>query len=75
MFGFPLAVGSGEHGVIDMASLSVIRRWHFREILALIVQHDEQAVGHLEQSRFSAAFGRLIGSSRSGSRIWAFDGV
>ena len=28
---FPLAVGSGDHGVIDMALLSVIRRWHFRE--------------------------------------------
>ena len=27
----PLAVGSGELGVIDMALLSVIRRWHFRE--------------------------------------------
>jgi hypothetical protein len=28
---FPLAVGSGDQGVIDMALLSVIRRWHFRE--------------------------------------------
>jgi transposase len=28
---FPLAVLSGDHGVIDMALLSVIRRWHFRE--------------------------------------------
>jgi transposase len=28
---FPLAFGSGDFGVIDMALLSVIRRWHFRE--------------------------------------------
>jgi DNA-binding transcriptional regulator LsrR (DeoR family) len=28
---FSLAVGSGDQGVIDMALLSVIRRWHFRE--------------------------------------------
>jgi transcriptional regulator with XRE-family HTH domain len=28
---FPLAVGLGDTGVIDMALLSVIRRWHFRE--------------------------------------------
>jgi transposase len=28
---FPLAVLAGDHGVIDMALLSVIRRWHFRE--------------------------------------------
>jgi transposase len=27
----PLAVASGDIGVIDMALLSVIRRWHFRE--------------------------------------------
>jgi transposase len=27
----PLAFWSGDHGVIDMALLSVIRRWHFRE--------------------------------------------
>lgn len=26
-----LALESGEDGVIDMALLSVIRRWHFRE--------------------------------------------
>jgi transposase len=28
---FPLAAWSGDYGVIDMALLSVIRRWHFRE--------------------------------------------
>lgn len=28
---FPLAVASGDIGVIDMALLSVIRRWHFRD--------------------------------------------
>jgi transposase len=28
---FPLAAWSGEIGVIDMALLSVIRRWHFRD--------------------------------------------
>jgi transposase len=28
---FPLAAWSGDTGVIDMALLSVIRRWHFRE--------------------------------------------
>jgi transposase len=28
---FPLALESGDYGVIDMALLSVIRRWHFRE--------------------------------------------
>jgi transposase len=28
---FPLTVGSGDFGVIDMAILSVIRRWHFRD--------------------------------------------
>jgi len=28
---FPLAGLSGDHGVIDMALLSVIRRWHFRD--------------------------------------------
>jgi transposase len=28
---FPLAFVSGDNGVIDMALLSVIRRWHFRE--------------------------------------------
>jgi transcriptional regulator with XRE-family HTH domain len=27
----PLALASGEQGVIDMALLSVIRRWHFRQ--------------------------------------------
>jgi len=28
---FPLAVASGDIGVIDMALLSVIRHWHFRD--------------------------------------------
>jgi hypothetical protein len=28
---FPLALALGERGVIDMALLSVIRRWHFRQ--------------------------------------------
>jgi hypothetical protein len=28
---FPLAIGLGDHGVIDMALLSIIRRWHLRE--------------------------------------------
>lgn len=27
----PRLIGSGDHGAIDMALLSVIRRWHFRE--------------------------------------------
>jgi transposase len=32
---FPLAFMSGDFGVIDMALLSVIRRWHFREGMAI----------------------------------------
>ena len=35
MLNSPLALTSGGHGVLDMALLSVIRRWHYRDHLSI----------------------------------------
>jgi hypothetical protein len=32
---FPQAIGPGDHGVIDMALLIIIRRWHLREEISI----------------------------------------
>jgi hypothetical protein len=51
---FPLAAWSGDIGVIDMALLSVIRRWHFRDGMPIreIERRTELVIGAIlmEQS-------------------------